>query len=122
MQIPTPLDRETTWSQWIAKQKGGHAEVRTFCGARCDVLTEEYAFEVEWVKKYKEAPGQALLYAALLHRKPGIILLSRNSPMDRIYFLRSTVICQQANIYLEIIDTADPDGTKDSNMVRQLWY
>lgn len=98
------------------------AEVVSFCGTRCDVVTDDYAFEVEWLNKYKEAPGQALLYASLLRKKPGIILLSRNNPMDRIYYLRSVIICQKADIHLEVIDTDDPDGTKNPNVVRPLWY
>ena len=74
MKRPLPTDRETEWSKWIAHQMNGEAEARTFCGTRCDVLTETHAWEVEWVAKYKEAPGQALLYASLFNKKPGIIL------------------------------------------------
>ena len=122
MKIPKPSDRETTWSKWIAGQKGGRAEVVTFCGSRCDVVTNTHAYEVEWLHKYKEAPGQALLYASLLNKNPGIILLSSGTPSDKIYFLRSVIICQKADIYLEVIDTEDPYGTGDSKVVRQLWH
>ncbi len=87
------------------------------------MVTETYAYEVEWMKKYKEAPGQALLYAALLRKKPGIILLSRNNPLDRIYYLRSVIICQQADILLEVIDTDDPDNVKNyTEVLRRMWY
>ena len=111
-QIPRPksTDRETTWSKWIAQQKSGLAEVKSFCSARADVVTDDYAFEVEWLKKYKEAPGQALLYSALLQKKPGIILLAKDEPLDRTYYLRSVIICQRAGIYLEVVDTTKEHG------------
>ena len=83
----------------------GKVEVRTFCGARCDIVTDTHAYEVEWIKKYSQAPGQALLYAALLNKKPGIILLSRGKPNDKIYFLRCAVICNVAGIELQVVET-----------------
>lgn len=112
MNRPKPTDRETEWSKWLAIQMNGEAEARTFCGARCDVLTDTHAWEVEWMYKYNEAPGQALLYASLLNKKPGIILLSRNKERDSIYYLRCAVVCERAGIDLQVVETDNEEQDK----------
>ena len=112
MNRPKPTDRETDWSKWIAYKMNGEAEARTFCGARCDVLTDTHAWEVEWMKKYNQAPGQALLYASLFNKRPGIILLSRKGERDSIYYLRCAVICEKAGIDLQVVETYDEEQDK----------
>lgn len=102
---PSPTSRETEWSKWVAFKLGGEAEARTFDGSRCDVLTDEFAIEVEWVKKWKESVGQALFYAAAFGRKPKIILLTRGKPNEELYYLRASVVCNAGGIELETLDT-----------------
>lgn len=123
MKRPQPSDRETEWSKWLAEKMNGEAEARTFCGARCDVLTETHAWEVEWMKKYNQAPGQALLYAALFNKKPGIILLSRNDERDPIYYLRCAVICKSAGIDLQVVETdnEEQDRVGLADIIRTGW-
>jgi hypothetical protein len=48
-------------------------------GGYVDCLDDEYAIEVEWAEHWAEAVGQSLYYAAATNRKPGIILLCRES-------------------------------------------
>tara|TARA_R110000824_G_scaffold323606_1_gene510536 strand:+ start:284 stop:676 length:393 start_codon:yes stop_codon:yes gene_type:complete len=112
MNRPKSTDRETEWSKWLAIKMGGKAEARTFCGARCDVLTDTHAWEVEWMKKYNEAPGQAILYAALFNKKPGIILLSKGEDRDSIYYLRCAVVCKSAGIDLQVVETDNKEQDK----------
>ena len=123
MKRPLPTDRETDWSKWLAQQMHGEAEARTFCGARCDILTDTHAWEVEWMRKYNQAPGQALLYASLFNKKPGIILLSKNEERDSIYYLRCAVICQRAEIDLQVVETNDEEQDKIglSEVVKKGW-
>ena len=123
MKRPKTNDRETEWSKWLAEQMDGKAEARTFCGARCDILTDTHAWEVEWIYKYNQAPGQALLYAALFNKKPGIILLSKGLPKDDIYYLRCAVICEKACIDLQVIETSDAeqDGVGLSSAIKRGW-
>lgn len=47
----------------------------------CDCLTKKYAIEVDWAGKW-EAVEQALHYARVSGRKPGILFICR-SPKDR---------------------------------------
>ena len=48
-------------------------------GGYVDCLSPEYAIEVEWSEHWAEAVGQSLYYASATGRKPGIILLCRES-------------------------------------------
>ena len=105
MNRPGPTDRETTWSRWLAQELRGEAEARTFDGSRCDVLTATHAIEVEWVKKWQEAVGQCLLYAAAFNRKPKIILLTRGKDTEEIYYLRALAVCNKGGIELETVST-----------------
>ena len=54
---------------------GGVMEYRLPDGARVDCLTAEYAVEVDFGRKWAEAIGQSIYYAAMTGRKPGILLI-----------------------------------------------
>ena len=43
--------------------------------ARVDCVNDTHAIEVEFARKYKQAIGQALLYASEMDLKPGVILV-----------------------------------------------
>ena len=75
-------------------------------GSRVDLLSDKYATEVDFSKKWAEAVGQSLFYAATTNRKPRIILLSgRNSiTQDDKYYLRCLVVCRSVGIRLEEIN------------------
>lgn len=45
-------------------------------GSRCDCVLKKYAVEVDWAGKW-EAIEQALNYARLLNKKPGILFICR---------------------------------------------
>jgi len=90
---------EVAWSAKIAKEIGGQAEVRTPDGSRVDILTDEYAYEVEWAHKPFEAVGQAVYYGLAFNRKPAVILLMR--PDQEKYYLRCLVLCAELDVHLE---------------------
>jgi hypothetical protein len=48
-------------------------------GGYVDCLSDEHAIEVEWAEHWAEAVGQSLYYAAETERRPGIILLCKDS-------------------------------------------
>jgi hypothetical protein len=54
---------------------------------RVDILTEEYAIEVDFAYKYTEAIGQSLYYSILTKRKAGILLVLK-SDKDLKYLQR----------------------------------
>ena len=87
---------EVGWSKIIAEEKGGKTEVVTPDGSRADIVTETYAYEVEWVEKWKEAPAQARFYGISLNKKPAIVLLMNGNSSDKRYYLRCLAVCQSA--------------------------
>ena len=105
MNRPSPTDPEPRWSEWLAYQMYGESEVPTPCGSRCDVVTESHAWEVEWIKKWSQAPGQAVLYGLLLERSPGVVLLSRRKSTEKHYYLRCFIVCRELGIDLKVQET-----------------
>ena len=54
---------ENFYQKQYAKKLGGRTEVTMPDGARCDILTETHAIEVDFADKWAEAFGQSLNYA-----------------------------------------------------------
>jgi hypothetical protein len=82
----------------IAEELKGKTEVVLWDRTRVDILTKEYAYEVDWASKWAESIGQSLYYAELTGRKPGIILLSKKTEGRFIY--RAQTVCAKHNIKL----------------------
>ena len=61
----------------IHQYLGGKKEVKVQNG-RIDILNDEYAIEVDFAKKWKEAIGQTLWYSLNTNKKPGIVLIRKN--------------------------------------------
>ena len=67
---------EREYAQIINCAMDGISETGVVSG-RVDVLTDEYAIEIDFANKWKESIGQALWYSLQTNRKPGIILILR---------------------------------------------
>lgn len=70
---------------------------------RVDCLTDEYAIEVDFAKKWAEAIGQSLHYAHMTGRKPAVGFIM-NSEKDQRYFKRLDAISKKYNIQVFIIE------------------
>ena len=81
----------------------GQREVVLFDNTRVDILTDSHAIEVDFAKKWAEAIGQALYYAAATGRKPGIVLIIKNRDRDRRYVYRCLVVSGKHGIRLWIM-------------------
>jgi hypothetical protein len=67
--------RERDW-QIAANEQYFHGRIEVVNdGGRCDIVTEEYAIEVDWIGKADEGVEQAMRYAAALNKKPAIALI-----------------------------------------------
>jgi hypothetical protein len=67
-------------SRWQSRYCAGmELEKHLPSGGYVDCLSPEYAIEVDWSEHWAEAVGQSLYYAGATGRKPGIILLCRES-------------------------------------------
>ena len=65
----------------------GQIEHRLEDNTRVDCLTDEYAIEYDWAKKWAESIGQSLYYSKLTGKAPAVVLIL-TSPTDYRYVKR----------------------------------
>lgn len=86
--ISALAERESYFQQSFAKKCNGKTEVVMTDGTRCDILTEDYAMEVDFAHKWAEAIGQSLNYARLTGKRAGIVLIMKKNKdehhLDRV--------------------------------------
>lgn len=80
-----PYERD--YQLMIQQQMGGQMEVNVD-GGRVDLLTDEYAIEIEFANKWKQSIGQALWYGLQTNKTPGIILIKREGHNDNKYIIQ----------------------------------
>lgn len=68
---------------------------------RVDCLTDEYAIEIDWGKKWAECIGQALYYGLKTGKKPACALIINSN--DIRYLNRLKTVARQYNIKIFII-------------------
>lgn len=107
----TPLNENQISDRIVqAGQIVSSASIREFVlpdESRVDIETETTSFEVEWSYKWKEAVGQALYYSINTGKEPGIILLQKGEPEDKINYLRCKIVCAKYGIKLITVKTKD---------------
>ena len=69
---------ESSYITALARHLDGKEEVRVVNG-RVDIVTAEYAIEVERAANWKNSIGQALWYGLQTSKRPGIILIVKSS-------------------------------------------
>ncbi len=72
---------EKVYQEEFCREMDGRMEV-AFDGVRADCVTANYAIEVEFAPKWKDAVGQSLLYGLLLKKQPGIALIMEEESDD----------------------------------------
>lgn len=82
---------EKNYSLYIQSLIGGQREV-SIPNGRIDIVTNEYAIEIEKASNWKESIGQALWYALNTNKKPAIILiLESESDYKHLIQLQTTI-------------------------------
>ena len=74
---------------------------------RVDCLTDEYAIEVDFAKKWAESVGQSLYYAEMTEKKPGVGFIVRDSKQDKRHLKRLNVLADKYGIKIFIIKKGD---------------
>ena len=96
---PVGSKGELEWCAVIAEEMRCQREVVMPDGSRCDLLTDQYAIEVDWAKdKWKEAPAQAVLYAIWTGKEPCVLLLVKDPVGERVDLLRCRLVCERLGI------------------------
>lgn len=94
--------REKYYQKKFCDMQNGVMEYRLKDKTRVDCLTDEYAVEVDWARKWAEAVGQSLYYAHMSHKKPAIVLIARKKK-DKKYIKRARKLSEKYSIRLFII-------------------
>jgi len=68
---------------------------------RVDCLTDDYAIEVDWAKKWAEGIGQSLFYAEMTNKKAGVALIVGEN--DQRYLKRINLIAGKVKVKVFII-------------------
>lgn len=77
--------------------------------ARVDCVTATHAIEFDFAPKWAESIGQALYYAKILKKAPGIVLIIENKDKDQKYINRVKLVAECYGITLW---TMGPDDMK----------
>jgi len=85
----------------MCNEFGGKMEYVLFDKARVDCLTNEYAIEVDFAKKWAEGVGQALYYAEITGKKPAIGLIVGSD--DDAYLKRVGTVAEKFDIKIIIL-------------------
>ncbi len=79
----TDTQFEVNWSKALTSTLNGTSESEVAFG-RVDVLTQEYAIEVDRIEKWQEGIGQALHYSKASEKRPCLALIAEPAhwPLD----------------------------------------
>jgi hypothetical protein len=81
----------------------GVTEYRLDDGTRVDILTDDYAIEVDWATKWAESVGQCLYYAEKTGKRPMSLLLIEDDADDK-YVWRILRAVKDTNIEVRTYD------------------
>ena len=70
---------------------------------RVDCLTDEYAIEVDFAKKWAESIGQSLYYAKVTDKKPAVGFIM-NSKKEQRFYKRINLIAKEYEIKIFVIE------------------
>jgi len=90
--------KEKYYQTQLCKDLGGVMEQSLLDRTRVDCLTDEYAIEVDFSKKWAESVGQSLYYAEMTNKKPGIGIIVSNSLKDKRHLKRLQVLALKYDI------------------------
>ena len=84
--------------QWCTPSFG-KKEFRLWDMTRVDCLTNDYAIEFDFAKKWAESVGQSLYYSEMTHKKPAVVLILTNWT-DMRYVKRVERVNKDIQIFL----------------------
>ena len=92
---------ENYYQRKLCEKLGGVMEYRLADTTRVDCLTERYAIEVDFAKKWAESIGQSLYYAKMTGKKPAIALIV--GERDARFLKRLHQVSDRCNIDIFIL-------------------
>lgn len=92
---------EKYYQSKMCQELGGKMEYVLSDKTRVDCLTDEYAIEVDFAKKWAEAIGQSLYYADITGRKPAIGFIVGEG--DENYIKRVKTVADKFDIKIMLL-------------------
>lgn len=93
---------ERHYQTLLCNELGGEMEYVLKDKTRVDCLTDEYAIEVDFAKKWAEGIGQSLYYAHMTGKKPAVGFII-NTKKDQRYFKRLNALAKKYEIKIFLI-------------------
>jgi len=93
---------EKYYQTLLCDELGGEMEYVLRDRTRVDCLTDEYAIEVDFAKKWAEGIGQTLYYAYMTRKKPAVGLIIDTKKEQR-YFNRLDAIAKVYGIKVFVL-------------------
>ena len=94
---------ERYYQSELCNRLGGEMEYRLQDSSRIDCLTDDYAIEVDFAKKWAEGVGQSLYYAEVSKRKPAVGIII-DLEKERRYLKRLNLMAKRYGIRIFIIE------------------
>ena len=82
---------ESDYIRMLGEYMGGELE-ESIPNGRIDILTDQYAIEVEFAAKWKNSIGQALWYALNTQHQPAIILILESQEDNRLAIMLESTL------------------------------
>ena len=90
--------KEKYYQTQLCNDLDGVMEQSLLDRTRVDCLTDEYAIEVDFAKKWAESIGQSLYYAEMTGKKPAVGLILRDTKKDERRLHRLQVMADKYQI------------------------
>ena len=90
--------KEKHYQTLLCNELDGVMEQSLLDRTRVDCLTDIYAIEVDFAKKWAESVGQSLYYAEMTQKKPGIGIIVGDNKRDKRHLKRLKVLAKKYNI------------------------
>ena len=90
--------KEKYYQTQLCNDLDGVMEQSLLDRTRVDCLTDEYAIEVDFAKKWAESIGQSLYYAEMTGKKPAVGLILRDTKKDARRLHRLQVMADKYQI------------------------
>jgi len=90
--------KEKYYQTQLCNELDGTMEQSLLDRTRVDCLTDEYAIEVDFAKKWAEGVGQSLFYAEMTGKKPAVGLIVRDDARDKRHMKRLKLLADKYHI------------------------
>ena len=96
--------KEKYYQTLLCEELDGVMEQSLLDRTRIDCLTDEYAIEVDFARKWAESVGQSLYYALKTGKKPAVGLIVRGNKKDKRRLKRLEALAEKYHIKIFIIE------------------